>query len=94
MNFYPFIKPKYKEKIKLPNESTKYYKQYSYRHYIYEDDDDKDYLIEDLKMNIEDIDLSRYNLIELKDIADRLKIPNYNKMNKPDLIKFIKLKLI
>lgn len=94
MDFFPFTNPQYKKKIKLPDESTKYYKQYSYRHYIYEDDNDgKDALIEDLKSD-KDIDLNRYNLVELKDIAERLKIPNYNKMNKPDLIKFIKLKLL
>jgi hypothetical protein len=94
MNFYPFTDPKFKEKIKLPDDNAKYYKQYSYRHYIYEDDAmESDALIEDLK-SVKEIDLSRYNLAELKDISNRLKIPNYNKMNKPDLIKFIKLKLL
>lgn len=94
MNFYPLSKaPQFKEKIDLPSEKTKYYKHYSYRHYIYEEDSEGDTLIDDLKAN-KDIDISRYNLVELKDIANRLKIPNYNKMNKPDLIKFIRLKLL
>jgi len=94
MEFFPLSKPQFKEKVKLPDDNTKYYKQYSYRHYIYEDDAmESDALIEDLKSNKE-IDLNRYNLIELKDIADRLNIPDYNKMKKSDLIKFIKLKLL
>lgn len=94
MEFFPLNQPHFKTEIKLPDDNTKYYKQYSYRHYIYEDDNiEKDSLIEDLKTN-KDIDLSRYNLAEIKDIAYRLQIPHYKKMNKTDLIKFIKLKLL
>tara|TARA_R110000824_G_scaffold280494_2_gene468594 strand:- start:278 stop:562 length:285 start_codon:yes stop_codon:yes gene_type:complete len=92
MNFFPLKEPTYKGVVKLPNENTKYLKHYSYRHYIYDVDEEMTTLMADLK-DVDKIELNRYNLIELKEIASKLEIPNYNKMNKPDLLKFIKLKL-
>lgn len=89
MSFFPLKEPTYKGVIDLPNANTKYYKHYAYKHYIYNEHEDD--IVE--KLTSEDVDINKYNLSELKDIAEKLKIPNFNKMNKPDLIKFIKLKI-
>lgn len=88
MSFFPHKKPTYSGVVLLPQANTKYYKHYSYKHYIYEENDNS--FVEKLK----DVELERYNLSELKQLAEALKIPNLNKMNKPDLLKFIKLKIL
>ena len=89
---FPFNEPKFKGKISLPNENKKYiFEDFSKKYYIEEID------YKDLNIDIDKLKSKKgeniYSIEELKEIAKMMKIDNYSKCNKAELVKIITSKL-